>query len=356
MVTEATNGASEPGLKVQLLEESFAKVTPHAGEFASSFYGNLFADYPEAKPLFANTDIDAQSKKLLQSLVFVVENLRDPGALSGALKGLGARHVKYGALPAHYPLVGNTLLKTFGQFLGDDWTPETQQAWTEAYGVITEVMLEGADYSQTDVQLDAAAVEAAADEGAGLQVELLEASFAKVKPRATEFAASFYGNLFADYPEAKPLFANTDINAQSKKLLQSLVFVVDNLRDPKALTGTLQGLGARHVKYGALPEHYPLVGNALLKTFGQFLGDDWTPETQQAWTEAYGVITEVMLEGADYSQTDVQLAVAAPAEEAAAATSGPAAAEEEQSGLSAGAIAGIAASGIGIVVLLLVLL
>ena len=29
----------------------------------------------------------------------------------------------------------------------DDWTPETKEAWVEAYGVITDVMLDGADYS-----------------------------------------------------------------------------------------------------------------------------------------------------------------------------------------------------------------
>ena len=91
----------------------------------------------------------------------MIENLRKPGALTEALKGLGARHVKYGALPEHYPLVGNTLLKTFEQYLGQAWTVETKQAWVEAYGLITEVMLEGADYDQAAVQLDAAtAVEA----------------------------------------------------------------------------------------------------------------------------------------------------------------------------------------------------
>ena len=140
-------------LKVELLEQSFSKVKPCANEFASSFYDNLFTAYPEAKPLFANTDMAEQQKKLLGSLVLVVENLRQPEVLEQALKGLGARHVQYGTLPQHYPLVGNALLTTFEQYLDTDWTPQVKQAWVDAYGAITQIMLAGADYSPEAVQL-----------------------------------------------------------------------------------------------------------------------------------------------------------------------------------------------------------
>lgn len=133
-----------------------------------------------------------------------------------------------------------------------------------------------------------------------LDVQLLQQSFNQIKPRAADFATSFYDTLFTDYPAARPLFADTDMAKQQEKLIKSLVLVVENLRRPDVLSDTLKGLGTRHVQYGALPEHYPMVGQALLKTFAAYLGPDWTLETQQAWTGAYGVITELMLEGADY--------------------------------------------------------
>ncbi|MGK7906785.1 MAG: globin family protein [Synechococcus sp.] len=140
-------------LKVELLESSFEKVKPNAAAFADSFYSNLFTTAPEAKPLFANTNLEEQKKKLLASLVLVVENLRNGDVLGSTLRGLGARHVKYGALPAHYPIVGGALLETFEQYLGDDWTPDVKQAWVDAYGAITELMLDGADYSSEEVAL-----------------------------------------------------------------------------------------------------------------------------------------------------------------------------------------------------------
>jgi hemoglobin-like flavoprotein len=133
-------------LNVTLLEQSFAAVQDQGEDFAAAFYATLFADYPGAQPLFANTNIAEQGKKLFASLVLVVNNLRNPVALESALKGLGARHVQYGALPQHYPMVGSTLLKTFATSLGPAWTPETEQAWTEAYGAVTQLMLDGADY------------------------------------------------------------------------------------------------------------------------------------------------------------------------------------------------------------------
>jgi nitric oxide dioxygenase len=140
-----------------------------------------------------------------------------------------------------------------------------------------------------------------------LKVELLEESFDQVKPRAKAFSESFYDNLFEMYPAAKPLFASTDMIAQREKLIKSLVLIVSNLRSPQVLTDTLQGLGSRHVEYGALPEHYPLVGNALLATFEEYLGNAWTDETKQAWVEAYGAITEIMLDGANYAKEEVEL-------------------------------------------------
>src|SRR5919202_7036492 len=131
-----------------------------------------------------------------------------------------------------------------------------------------------------------------------LNVELLEQSFERIKPRAEEFAASFYENLFKLYPEVKPLFAKTDMVNQQKKLLNSLVLVVENLRNPEALGPVLNALGARHVGYGATPKNYRQICEALVTTFEQYLQQDWTPEVKQAWLDAFRTITALMLKGA----------------------------------------------------------
>ncbi|MCG8350552.1 MAG: globin domain-containing protein [Chloroflexales bacterium] len=132
-----------------------------------------------------------------------------------------------------------------------------------------------------------------------LQVHLLRTSFAHIKPHLGEFGVSFYQNLFAAYPQAKPLFTHTNMVQQQDKLLQALGMVIDNLQNTEVLSNKLRALGARHIEYGALPQHYSMVGQALLTTLEQYLGDDWTPELAAAWQQAYEVIAQFMLAGAE---------------------------------------------------------
>ncbi len=330
-------------LNVELLEQSFELVKPQADELMSSFYNNLFTDYPASKQLFEHSDMSKQKQMLKGALVMTVENLRRPDVLSDALKGLGARHVKYGALPEHYPMVGQSLLKALAQHAGDAWTDELQEAWAGAYGVITELMLEGADYAPEEVALESAPAPTA-EEG-GLNIEVLEQSFALVAPQADDLVSTFYNYLFTDYPESKALFEHTDMSKQAQMLKGGLVMVVENLRKPDVLSKALKGLGARHVNYGALPAHYPLVGNSLLKALEKHAGAAWTAEVKDAWVDAYGAITELMLEGADYDQQDIQLDSAA------------AVLPEPPEGIGMGKVAGIIGAGsVAFIVLLIVFL
>jgi hypothetical protein len=62
-----------------------------------------------------------------------------------ALTDLGARHVAYGVLPAHYGIVGQALLHTLETALGDKWTPAVQKGWTLIFGFVSTTMMAGAN-------------------------------------------------------------------------------------------------------------------------------------------------------------------------------------------------------------------
>jgi hemoglobin-like flavoprotein len=61
----------------------------------------------------------------------------------------------------------------------------------------------------------------------------------------------------------------------------------------------LRDMGARHVRYGAQPEYYPVVGEVLIASMAEIAGDAWTIEYELAWTEAFAIVAGAMLDGAD---------------------------------------------------------
>jgi len=115
-----------------------------------------------------------------------------------------------------------------------------------------------------------------------LNLNALETSFDLVAPRGDELMDEFYSRLFAAAPAVKPLFPD-DLRRQKAMLLAALVLVRKSLRDLDTIAPTLRRLGARHVAYGAKPEHHPLVGTALIAAMATIAGDAWTPEYARAW-------------------------------------------------------------------------
>lgn len=131
----------ESGLRVELLESSFALLAPSAEQLVERFYEKLLADYPEVDPLFADVDMEAQKKHLINALVLTVNNLRSPQKLKAALTALGKRHQRYGVESSHYLMVGGTLLCVMEEFAGEAWTADVQEAWEQALDQIGIVML-----------------------------------------------------------------------------------------------------------------------------------------------------------------------------------------------------------------------
>ncbi len=126
------------------------------------------------------------------------------------------------------------------------------------------------------------------------QVKLVQQSFSKVAPISETAAALFYDRLFQVAPAVKAMFP-ADMTEQRKKLMATLAVVVNGLGNLESVLPAASALAKRHVSYGAKPEHYPVVGGALLWTLEKGLGDGWTPEVADAWTAAYGTLSGFMI-------------------------------------------------------------
>lgn len=129
------------------------------------------------------------------------------------------------------------------------------------------------------------------------EIELVQSSWAKVKPISETAAELFYGRLFEIAPEVKPYFKG-DMKDQGRKLMLMITTAVNALRDLESVVPAIQDMGKRHVGYGVKEKDYDSVGSALIWTLEQGLGDDFTPETQSAWIKTYDILSSTMKQAA----------------------------------------------------------
>lgn len=129
------------------------------------------------------------------------------------------------------------------------------------------------------------------------QIDLVQKSFAQVKPIASTAAQLFYQRLFTLDPGLRHLFKG-DMARQGQMLMSMIGAAVAGLRSLETLSPVVRQLGARHVAYGVRQEHYDTVGAALLWTLEQGLGEAFTTEVRDAWAAAYTLLSEVMQLGA----------------------------------------------------------
>lgn len=132
----------------KLVQSSWATVTPIAPQAAEIFYQELFARDPAVKKLFKG-DMVKQGAKLMQMIGVAVSKLNEPAVLIPALENLGKRHATYKVVDRHYATVGAALLATLAKGLGPAFTPDVKAAWTEVYGVMSQVMMTAAKDVET---------------------------------------------------------------------------------------------------------------------------------------------------------------------------------------------------------------
>ncbi len=270
---------------IELVQGTFSKVAPIADKAAEIFYSKLFEKDPSLKPMFKG-DMKDQGKKLMAMIGTAVNGLNNLEALVPAVQNLGKGHLAYGVQAQHYDTVGSALLETLDVGLGEDFTPEVKEAWTEVYTILATTMKDAAN----DVPTESGLTER--------KKRLVQSSFTKVAPIANTAAEIFYNRLFEVDPSLKPLFKG-DIKEQGAKLMSMIGTAVNGLDNLDAIVPAVQNLGKNHVGYGVKDAHYDTVGGALLYTLEKGLGEDFTSDVKDAWTEVYILLANVMKDAAN---------------------------------------------------------
>ncbi|MGC1213495.1 MAG: globin domain-containing protein [Micromonospora sp.] len=129
------------------LKESWSLVAGHGDQVPLYFYSTLFLTHPETRQMFP-TDMAGQRDRLVTALGHIVSHVDQVDQLVGFLHQLGADHRKFAVRAEHYPAVGEALLATVRHFLGEAWSDELARDWADAYGLVAQVMTEGAQAAE----------------------------------------------------------------------------------------------------------------------------------------------------------------------------------------------------------------
>jgi len=132
------------------------------------------------------------------------------------------------------------------------------------------------------------------------QIRLVQDSWQLVSSISDKAAELFYNRLFEIKPQLQSLFKG-DMAVQAGRLMGMIDTAVKGLNNLEAIVPVLQASGARHQGYGVSDEDYDSVGEALLWTLKQGLGERFSPEVEAAWVAVYGVLSSTMKAAANHA-------------------------------------------------------
>lgn len=222
----------------ELVEESFAALASQGEHIVADFYEDLFENHPDLAPLFEGVSTAGQQKKLLASLVLLVQNLRKPDVLEDYLTGLGARHQDYGVEAEDYDKVAQTLLGVLEKYAGTLWTAGMENAWTKTLLVVKDIMLGGYEMGTSEMEVVQSSEELirmrSAVDGAMTAIMMIDRDFnityvnnATVE-MLTEHEASL-AEVFPGFSVDSLLGSNIDIFHKNPKHQRKLLSDPDNL-------------------------------------------------------------------------------------------------------------------------------
>jgi nitric oxide dioxygenase len=108
----------------------------------------------------------------------------------------------------------------------------------------------------------------------------------------------FYNMLISEHPEVRPLFnqANQASGAQQRALANGVLMYARHIDQLEQLGGLVSTIIHKHVALNILPEHYPIVGQCLLRSIREVLGAEIaTDAVIEAWAAAYQQLAGLLI-------------------------------------------------------------
>jgi len=143
--------------------------------------------------------------------------------------------------------------------------------------------------------------------GGGLSAQaiaIMKATAPVVSEHKAAITTRFYEVLMENHPEVKNLFnmshqiksEESGVSPQAMALANAVEAYAYNCDNLGVLTDAVDTITEKHVSLNVLPEHYPLVGQSLLKAIKDTLGDAATEEILEGWSEGYFFLADLFIQ------------------------------------------------------------
>ncbi|OQV04029.1 hypothetical protein CLAIMM_08979 [Cladophialophora immunda] len=140
----------------KIVKSTAPVLAEHGVAITSHFYKRMLSNHPELRNIFnsAHQSTGTQPAALAQAVWAYAANIDNLGALTSAVSRIAHKHVSLGVTPDQYPIVGENLLASIQEVLGDAITQPILDAWAAAYQQLADIFIgverslyEGAEHS-----------------------------------------------------------------------------------------------------------------------------------------------------------------------------------------------------------------
>lgn len=109
--------------------------------------------------------------------------------------------------------------------------------------------------------------------------EIIKATVPVLEEHGTEITTAFYKMMLSEHTELLNIFNKTNQmkGAQPTALATTVLAAAKHIDDLSVLLPHVRQIGHKHRALQIKPEHYPIVGEYLLKAIAKVLGDAATP-------------------------------------------------------------------------------
>ncbi|KJY84598.1 dihydropteridine reductase [Vibrio galatheae] len=129
-------------------------------------------------------------------------------------------------------------------------------------------------------------------------IEVVKSTIPLLESAGPALTEHFYHRMFSYNPELKDIFNMTHqkTGRQSVALFEAVAAYAKNIENLDALTSAVERIAHKHTSFNIQPDHYQIVGHHLIETLRELATEAFTPEVEEAWTEAYLFLAQVFID------------------------------------------------------------